>query len=105
MIEDSTKQLLYLVNRHIGNRLQKQEFYCNLQNSSSLVLLDESFSAIHISIYPDFRKRKVTDKVDLVYHILEDHICNYTVTPGLYKYALSVSGKQRRWIRIGGAIT
>ena len=94
----------------IGKSLNSDELLLNRVSSSGVRMKPQ------IDVYPDTHHRKPTDKCSILDYVLitkfydscYDGVDEYghatfregSLTPGVYKYRLSVDKKRRKWTRI-----
>lgn len=103
-----TQHLLRILSRHITNRSEfnQTQFQVTITPSGRITMSPTMY------VFPNRYHRKDADKVDLLTHVLADHldpeqvenISELKLAPGYlsgcYQYVSSFSGKRRTWIRL-----
>lgn len=128
MKRDITAEFLRCISDHLSSRKScrkvEYEVYIGVVDSNTLEIAPISSSKDSATriyffpeqyVYPDRRRRKHGDEVEIVEHVIQSHFydelfagyeegricCNMNnITPGVYRYVLSFDRKKRQWVRV-----
>lgn len=100
-IFEDTKVFLLKISSHLSTRRRysKTEFLVTIQieDSENPVITMNP----RIFICPDRYHKKRVDQVNVIDHILNNHVrSSISLVTGTYQYMLSSSKKYRRWVKI-----
>lgn len=89
----NTYQLLHQITKHLSSRpeCKKEEFEVVIDSKNKVMM-----SPRH-EVFPSNKRRKKSDKQDVIVHILNEHVDSIEFVPGRYVYKQSGKAVNRRW--------